>query len=90
MMLEIALELECKIYVMEVQTASFNADVEKEAFVKMLPEYERSNKTGVLLVDFAEAPRTGLVRGVSASALSGFSRSSMTHACTFTRKRTAS
>ena len=38
------------MYVLDVQTAFLNADVEEEVFVKMLPGYEGSNKNGIPLV----------------------------------------
>ena len=50
MMLAIAAELDYEIYMMDVQTAFLNADVDEEVFVKMPPGYERINKAGVPLV----------------------------------------
>ena len=73
MMLTIAAELDYQVYMMGVQTTFLNDDVEEDVSVKMLPGYERSNKTGVRLVmnrkvstDFDNASRTGLVRRISA------------------------
>ena len=43
-------ELDYEVYMLEVQTAFFNADVEEERFVKIPPGYERSNESGVPLV----------------------------------------
>ena len=50
MVLPIAAELDYEIYMLDVQTAFFNADVEEEVFVKMDPGYERSNEFEVPLV----------------------------------------
>ena len=50
MVLAIAAELGYKIFMMNVQTAFPNADVEEDVFVKIPPGYERSNKAGVPLV----------------------------------------
>ena len=50
MMLTIAAELDYQVYMMGVQTTFLNDDVEEDVSVKMLPGYERSNKTGVRLV----------------------------------------
>ena len=47
MVLAIAAELDYKVYVLDVQTTSLNADIEEEVFVQMAPGYERSNKSGV-------------------------------------------
>ena len=49
MMLTIAAELDYQVYMMGVQTTLLNAGVE-DVSVKMLPGYERSNKTGVRMV----------------------------------------
>ena len=84
---------------MDVQTAFHNADVEEEVFVKMLPGFECSNKAGVTLVmqlkkkvsaDSIKAPRTCLVRLISAFVTLGFARSNLTHACTITGTRSVS
>ena len=50
MILAIAAELDYEVYMLDVQTAFLNADVEKEGFVKMAPGYERSNESGVPIV----------------------------------------
>ena len=50
MVLPIAAELDYEIYMLDVQTAFLNADVEEEVFVKMDPGYERSNGSEVPLV----------------------------------------
>ena len=50
MVLPIAAELDYEIYMLDVQTAFLNADVEEEVFVKMDPGYERSNEFEVPLV----------------------------------------
>ena len=36
-----------EIYMLDVQTAFLNANIEKVVFVKMPPGYERSNESGV-------------------------------------------
>ena len=36
-----------EIYMLDVQTAFLNANIEKAVFVKMPPGYERSNESGV-------------------------------------------
>ena len=46
----IAAELDYEVYMLDVQTAFLNADVEEEVFVEMAPGYERSNESGVPLV----------------------------------------
>ena len=43
-------ELDYEVYMLDVQTAFLNADVEEEVFFKMGPGYERSNESGVPLV----------------------------------------
>ena len=48
--LPIAAELDYEVYMLDVQTAVLNADVEEECFVKMAPGYEHSNESGVPLV----------------------------------------
>ena len=48
--LTINAELDCNVYMLDVQTAFLNADVEEEVFVKMAPGYKRSNESGVPLV----------------------------------------
>ena len=50
MELRVAAELDDEIYMLDVQTAFLNADVEEEVFVKILPGYERSNESEVPLV----------------------------------------
>ena len=50
MALAIAPELDYEGYMLDVQTAFLNADVEEEVFVKMPPGYERSKESGVPLV----------------------------------------
>ena len=50
MVLTIAAELDYEVYMLDVQTAFLSADVEEEVFVKMPPDYERSNESGVPLV----------------------------------------
>ena len=82
MMLAIAAELDYKIYMIQVQTSFFNADME-EGFVKMLPRYEHSNTARVSFLmkckksftDFGKASRTGLIRWISASTTPNFDTS---------------
>ena len=50
MVLAIAAELDYEVYMLDVQTAFLNADVDEEVFVKMAPGYERSNESGIPLV----------------------------------------
>ena len=50
MMLAIATELDYDIYMVNVQTAFLNADMEEKISLKIHPGYERSNKGGVPLV----------------------------------------
>ena len=47
MMVAITAEQDYKIYMVDVQTAFLDADVEEDVFVKMLPGYERSNKAAL-------------------------------------------
>ena len=47
MVIVIAVELDCELRMLDVQTAFLNADEEEEVFVKMPPGYERSNEFGV-------------------------------------------
>ena len=46
----IAAVLDYEVYMLNVQTAFLNADVEEERFARMAPGYERSNESGVPLV----------------------------------------
>ena len=48
-MLASVAELNYDVYMMDVQTAFLNADVDEDFFVKVTPGYEHSNKTGVPL-----------------------------------------
>ena len=50
LVLAIAAELDYEVYMLDVQTALLNADVEDEAFVKIPPGHERGNESGVPLV----------------------------------------
>ena len=50
MVLVIAAELDFEVYILTVLTALLNTDVEGEVFVKLAPDYERSNESGVPLV----------------------------------------
>ena len=49
MVLAIAAELDYQVYMLDVQTAFLNADVEEEVFAKMAAGYERSNESRVPL-----------------------------------------
>ena len=49
MVLAVAAELDYEIYMLDLQTTFFNADVEEEGFVKMPPGDERRNETEVPL-----------------------------------------
>ena len=44
MVLVIAAELDYEVYILNVLTALLNTDVEGEVFVKLAPDYERSNE----------------------------------------------
>ena len=50
MVLVVTAELDYEFYMLDVQTVFFNADVQKNVFIKMAPGYERSNESGVPLV----------------------------------------
>ena len=50
MVLAIAAELDYEIYILDVQTAFFNAEVDEEVFGKKVPGYERSNESEVPLI----------------------------------------
>ena len=50
MMLAIAVELDYEVFVLDVQTAFLNADVEEDIFVKMPPGKENTDRSGVPLV----------------------------------------
>ena len=50
MMLAIAAELDYKVFMLGVQTAFMNAEVEKDVFAKMAPGYDMADKSGVSLV----------------------------------------
>ena len=50
MVLAIAVELDYEAYLLDVQTAFLNADVEEKVFVKIPPAYECINESGVPLV----------------------------------------
>ena len=50
MMLVIAAELDYEVFVLDIQTAFLNADVEQDVFVKMAPGYEIADKSGVPLI----------------------------------------
>ena len=57
MVLAIVVELDYEVYMLDVQTAFHNADVEEDFFVKMAPGYERSNESGVpLAMKLKESP----------------------------------
>ena len=49
-MLVIAAELDYEVFVLDIQTAFLNADVEQDVFVKMAPGYEIADKSGVPVV----------------------------------------
>ena len=50
MILTVAAELDYDVFILDVQTASLNADVEEDVFAKMAPGYEIADKSGVPLV----------------------------------------
>ena len=50
MMLAIAAELDYEVYMLGVQTALLNADVEKGVFVKTVPGYKTNDDAEVPLV----------------------------------------
>ena len=50
MMPAIAAELDDEVFMLDVQTAFLNADVEEDVFVKMTPGYDIADKSGVPLV----------------------------------------
>ena len=49
-MLAIAAELDYEVFMLGVQTAFLNADLEEDVFAKMAPGYEVADKSGVPLV----------------------------------------
>ena len=50
MILAIAAELDHEVFVLGVQTAFLNADVEEDVFAKIAPSYEIADMSGVPLV----------------------------------------
>ena len=46
-MLAIAADLDYEVFMLDVQTAFLNADVEVDVFAKMAPGYEIADKSGV-------------------------------------------
>ena len=46
-MLTIAVELEHELFILDVQTAFLNADVEESVLAKMTPGYEMADKSGL-------------------------------------------
>ena len=60
MVLASVVELEPEVYMLDVQTAFLNADVEEDVFVKMAPGYETNNKAGVYRVRKLKKTSNGL------------------------------
>ena len=60
MVLASVVELDNEVYMLDVQTAFLNADVEEDVFVKMAPGYETNNKAGVYLVRKLKKTSNGL------------------------------
>ena len=76
MVLVIAAELDYEVYILNLLTSLLNTDVEEEVFVKLAPDYERSNESGVPLIMkltnasivSGRARRTGSVQWITISA----------------------
>ena len=96
-MLVITTELYYDIYMVNVQSAFLNADVEEEGFIEIPLGNERSTKTGDPLVKkhkrnldgHRQSLKTWFCRWTSPQVTSCFGRSSLTRACTFASMRSA-
>ena len=94
MVLAIVVELDYEVYMLDVQTTFFNADVEEEVFVKMALGYECRNESGVPLVmnkkslyGLWQSPKFWFST-MDHHTRSGFSLSNRTRASTSTRTKT--